>query len=96
MAPENEESYALYGEYTLAVPHNLSLSHTIPVVSAEIMENLLTRSSTLQVGIRVDGSAPQYTSEIESDRAPFWNEKFLVYVQPSAECSTTLINAHQI
>jgi hypothetical protein len=77
-----------------ASPQNLSLSDTLPVVSAEIMESLLLLS--LQVEVRVDGSAAQYTSEIERDRVTFWNETFLMYVQPSAECSTRLNNAHQI
>ena len=95
MAPENEESYALYGEYML--PHRIwPLSETLPVFSTQIMKSLPTRSSSLQVEIRVDGSAAQYTSEIARDRAPFWNEEFLMYVQPSAECSTRLNNAHQI
>jgi hypothetical protein len=91
---KRRELCAIWSVY--AAPQNLSPSDTLSVVCAEIMESLLTRSSSLQVEIRVDGSAAQYTSEIERDRALFWNEQFLVYVQPSAQCSTRLNNAHQI
>ena len=44
----------------------------------------------------MDGSTAQYTNEIKRDRMLFWNEEFLVYVQPSAERPMRSNNAHQI
>jgi hypothetical protein len=75
MAPESEESYALYCEYSpfcyMTVPDILA------VVSAESI--LMTKSSNLYVEIRLDGAAMQHTRAIEGP-APNWNEEFRMYV----------------
>jgi len=67
-------------------------SYMLYVVSAEITEGLLTSSPSLQVMVRVDESAAQYTSEIERDRSPSWNEEFLIYGRKTSIISLPIKN----
>jgi hypothetical protein len=62
------------------------MSDIPPVLSAEInsIRAFQKKSPNLYVDIRLDGSAMQHTSVIKGDTAPFWNERFHMYVQLSA------------
>jgi hypothetical protein len=79
MTPENEESYALHGEY-LVSPRLMLIPDIFPVVSAEITRRFLTKSSNVYIEINLDGAATQHTSVIEEDTALIWNEEFRMYV----------------
>ncbi|KIM80323.1 hypothetical protein PILCRDRAFT_89628 [Piloderma croceum F 1598] len=89
MTTENEESYALYGEFS-AFHKLMTIPDILPVVSAHISPSLVTKSSNLCVVIRQDRAATQHTSVIEGDTAHVWNKEFFVYGNTSSTLSLSI------